>query len=120
MVAVRHGTVGSERSAYYGATLAALAVATAPKQFRSSPDIQAQLNSLRDYLNTRYATQSVLNHAALLLASTKIPDLVEADRQKAIVQELLAGQRRWRLEAFFSILALGLEFALDREKASTL
>jgi hypothetical protein len=93
---------------------------SAPEQYRSSPDIQAQLNSLRDYLNTRYATQSVLNHAALLLTSTKIADLVEADRRKAIVQELLAGQRRWRLEPFFSILALGLEFALDREKVSAL
>jgi len=40
----------AEDSQFYGATLAAIAVATAPSGYRSSPHIQPNLQSLREYL----------------------------------------------------------------------
>jgi len=80
-------------SQYYGAALAAVAVGMAPENYRSTPGIQNNLKLLREYLNREYATQSIINHVVLLWASTKLPGLLEAGRQKAITDEVLGKQR---------------------------
>ena len=80
-------------SVYYGAALAALAMGTAPENYRTSTEIRANFKLLHDYLNSKYPSQSVLNHATLLWASTKLPDLVDTDRKKAIIRELVASQQ---------------------------
>ena len=89
-------------SQYYGAALAAIAVGTAPENYRSSPEIQNQLKLLRDYLNSKYASQSVINHVVLLWASSKVPGLVEPERQKSIIQEITSAERSdggWELSS---------------------
>lgn len=89
-------------SQYYGAALAAIAVGTAPENYRSSPEIQNNLNLLRDYLNSKYTSQSVINHVALLWASSKVPGLVEPERQKSIIQEITSAQQSdggWELSS---------------------
>ena len=89
-------------SQYYGAALAAIAVGIAPENYRTSPEIQDKIKLLRDYLNREYATQSVLNHAALLWASARLPGLVDSARQKAMIQELNSSQRSdggWELSS---------------------
>ncbi len=75
-------------SPYYGACLAAIAVGLAPEDYRSTPEIQGNLRMLREYLDRKYQTQSTINHAVLLWASTKLPDLIQSERQKAIISEL--------------------------------
>jgi squalene-hopene/tetraprenyl-beta-curcumene cyclase len=75
-------------SQYYGAALAAIAVGTAPEDYRSRPDIRANVADLRDYLNREYAKQSTLNRVVLLWASTKLPGLLEPKRQQAIIREV--------------------------------
>ena len=75
-------------SQYYGAALAAIAVGSAPENYRSAPEIQEKIGLLRDYLNREYEKQSTINHAVLLWASTKLPGLVEADRQQSIIKEI--------------------------------
>ena len=87
-------------SAYYGATLAAIAVGTAPDHYASSPEIQTHLNLLREYLRRQSATQSTINRVFLLWASTKLPGLLDPEQQKSIIDEALSRQQSdggWRL-----------------------
>ncbi|MGD1025891.1 MAG: hypothetical protein ABR880_24175 [Candidatus Sulfotelmatobacter sp.] len=87
-------------SAYYGATLAAMAVARAPGNYESAPGIQENLKLLREYLTRENAAQSAINHVFLLWASTKLPGLLTRDQQKAIIEEILSKQQTdggWRL-----------------------
>lgn len=83
----------ADDSGYYGATLAAVAIGTAPGNYRSAPEIQNNIKMLSEYLNREYAAQTPINHAVLLWASAKMPGLVEPGRQKAIISELLEKQQ---------------------------
>lgn len=80
-------------SPYYGAALAAVAVGTAPENYRERPEIQNNVKMLGEYLNRECATQPLLNRVMLLWAAAKMPGLVQEDRQKAIVEEVLSKQR---------------------------
>lgn len=80
-------------SQYYGAALAAVAVGIAPEDYRSAPEVQGKLRLLRDYLNSNYSAQSRINQTVLLWASTKLPGLVDAERQQAIIREITAAQQ---------------------------
>jgi squalene-hopene/tetraprenyl-beta-curcumene cyclase len=89
-------------SQYYGASLAALAVGTAPELYRSAPEIQRNLVLLREYLNREYTRQSVSNRLALLWASTRWPGLLDQERKSALIREALELQRSdggWSLAA---------------------
>jgi len=83
----------ADDSDYYGASLAAIAVGIAPDNYRAKPEIQNNLRMLRDYLNREYAAQTLSNRAVLLWASAKLPGLLEPDRQKALLSELLSKQQ---------------------------
>jgi len=87
-------------SNYYGATLAAMAVGTAPGNYASAPGIRDNLMHLREYLNRESAAQSTINRVFLLWAATKLPGLLAPEQQKAIVHEILSKQQAdggWRL-----------------------
>lgn len=83
----------ADDSGYYGAALAAVATGTAPENYRARPEIQNNLKMLREYLNRESAAQSMINRAVLLWASAKVPGLLEPERQKAIINELLSKQQ---------------------------
>jgi squalene-hopene/tetraprenyl-beta-curcumene cyclase len=83
----------ADDSDYFGATLAAVAVGVAPGNYRASPDIQPNLKRLRQYLNREFAAQTTINRVLLLWAAAKLPGLLEPDRQKAIIAELLEKQQ---------------------------
>jgi squalene-hopene/tetraprenyl-beta-curcumene cyclase len=83
----------ADDSDYFGATLAAVAVGVAPGNYRAAPEIQTNLRMLREYLNRECAAQTVINRVVLLWAAAKLPGLLESDRQKAIVTELLDKQQ---------------------------
>ena len=83
----------ADDSDYYGATLAAVAIGTAPSKYRGTPEIQNNIKMLREYLNREYAAQTPINRVALLWAAAKVPELIEPDRQKAIISELLEKQQ---------------------------
>jgi squalene-hopene/tetraprenyl-beta-curcumene cyclase len=80
-------------SQYYGAALAAVAVGTAPENYRLTPEIQTNLKFLREYLDREYLNQSTINRVVLLWASTKLPGLLEPDQQHSIVDEVLSKQQ---------------------------
>jgi len=92
----------ADDSDYYGATLAAIAAGTAPVQYRARPEIQNNLKMLREYLNRESPAQTAGNRAVLLWASAKFPGIVEPEKQKAIIAELLSKQQAdggWNLSS---------------------
>ncbi len=92
----------ADDSDFYGATLAAVAVGTAPGNYRASPEIQNSLKMLREYLNRESAAQTTINRVVFLWASAKVPGLLEPQQQKAIIDEVLGKQQPdggWSLSA---------------------
>jgi squalene-hopene/tetraprenyl-beta-curcumene cyclase len=81
----------ADDSQYWGATLAAIAVGSAPKEYQAT--VQENVKLLSEYLQREQEGQSLLNRTVLLWASTKIPGLLKTAQQKAIVDELLAKQQ---------------------------
>src|ERR1700732_2335782 len=67
---------------------AAVAVSTAPENYRSTPEVQNNLKLLREYLHREYATQSPINHMVLLWASTKWPGLGASGQQRSIMSDI--------------------------------
>jgi squalene-hopene/tetraprenyl-beta-curcumene cyclase len=80
-------------SPYYGATIAAIAVGSAPENYRSTPEIQTNLQLLREYLDREYPSQPLVNRMTLLWASTKLPALLTPERQKSIIDDVLSRQQ---------------------------
>ena len=83
----------AQDSEYYGATLAAVSVATAPGDYASTPQIQTNLKLLREYLRREYSSQSLANRVALLWASAKMPGLLDPQERDALVYEILSKQQ---------------------------
>jgi squalene-hopene/tetraprenyl-beta-curcumene cyclase len=81
----------ADDSQYWGATLAAIAVGSAPKDYQAS--VRDNVKLLGEYLQREQPGQSLLNRTVLLWASTKVSGLLKPDQQKAIVDELLAKQQ---------------------------
>jgi len=79
-------------SPYWGATLAAVAVGTLPREYRSAPEIQDNLKLLKEYLQRGQHEQSLLNRLTLVWAATKLPGLLSADQKASIVDEVLTRQ----------------------------
>jgi squalene-hopene/tetraprenyl-beta-curcumene cyclase len=80
-------------SQYFGATLAALAIGTAPGDYRDMPAIQEGLGLLRQYLARERASQKLVDRVVLLWASTRAPSLLSAAERKAIVEEAVSRQQ---------------------------
>jgi hypothetical protein len=92
----------ADDSQYYGATLAAIAVATAPKSYRASPEVQGNLQLLREYLRRDYPAQNRFDRVTLLWASAKSPGLLEPAQEKSVIDEILSLQREdggWSLSS---------------------
>ncbi len=88
-----HNSPWEGDSQFYGNTLAAIAIGSAPENYKADPKIQAGLKGLREWLRKGMNTQTPADRLALLWASTKVPDLLTAEEQKKIVSETVALQR---------------------------
>jgi len=80
-------------SPYNGATLAAIAIGTAPEHYRSTPAIQENLKLLSEFLDREYDSQPLINRVSLLCAAAKWPGLATPERQKSIISDLLNKQQ---------------------------
>src|SRR5262245_28440001 len=78
---------------YFGASLAALAVALAPDGYADRPEIQDNLKALRTYFQREHARQPLFNKLMVLLASSRLRDLLQPDQTGAIVEVALAKQQ---------------------------
>jgi squalene-hopene/tetraprenyl-beta-curcumene cyclase len=81
------------QSAYWGATLAAVAVGIAPGDYAATADIQPNLTLLRDYLTKQFEKQHTFNRLMLLWASTRLGGLLTSIERDAIVAEASSKQQ---------------------------
>jgi len=92
----------ADESQYWGAAMAAIAVGTAPDNYRDEPTIQPKLEILRGYLKRTYAAQPLVNQVALLWASSRLPGLITDSEKAALSDALLAARNSdggWSLSA---------------------
>ncbi len=75
----------SDESQYQGATFMALALGFAPQSYRVDPSINENVSLLRSYLRREYAAQPLENQIVLLWSSARLPGLLTADEQNALV-----------------------------------
>jgi len=83
----------AERSPFYGAALAAIAIGTAPGNYAATPEIQERAKLLREYLRKGSDSQHLFNRLAVLWASTVWPGLLTPEQQRAIVDTARRAQQ---------------------------
>jgi hypothetical protein len=93
-----------DTSAYYGATLATLAVGYTPDSYKKSPEIQRNLTLLRGYLQTNYDAQPLLNKTLLLWSSARFLGLLTKEQKTALVAEIESHQEK---DGGWSLATLG-------------
>jgi squalene-hopene/tetraprenyl-beta-curcumene cyclase len=89
-------------SAYYGASLAALAVGIAPKDYQSKPVVRESTALLHQYLRERKAGQPLHNRMMLLWAASPHSKLLNDTERRALVDEILHCQQKdggWTMES---------------------
>jgi squalene-hopene/tetraprenyl-beta-curcumene cyclase len=91
-------------SPYFGASLAAIAVGTAPDDYASRADIEADLNLLRRYLKDGADTGSLFDRLMVLWASARLPGVLEPAQREAIIAEAGVAQG---LDGGWSLTSLG-------------
>src|SRR5437870_6367752 len=77
---------------FYGASLAALAIGTAPAEYRSGPEVRERITALTDYLQREQGSQPLHNRLALLWASSKLAGAMPAALRQRILDEILRAQ----------------------------
>ncbi len=82
----------SSTATYWGATLAALAVARAPDGYANNPAIAPQIDALRAYLG-RGAGGSLYSRALILWADSQLGAILTQDQRDRIVSDLVACQQ---------------------------
>ncbi|MCI0389603.1 MAG: hypothetical protein MOB07_12695 [Acidobacteria bacterium] len=89
--------------AYYGSTLAALAIGNAPGYSDShAAETRAGIERLCGYLKEKYASQSLFNRTWILLSSTRLNGLLTRAQREALITEIQGRQHEdggWALES---------------------
>jgi squalene-hopene/tetraprenyl-beta-curcumene cyclase len=88
-----HNSPWEGDSQFYGATLAAIAVGSAPASYQTAPENQERMKSLREYLVRARGSQVLIDRVTLLLASAKVPGLLTRGEQQDIIGEALGKQQ---------------------------
>jgi squalene-hopene/tetraprenyl-beta-curcumene cyclase len=83
----------SSGSPYFGASLAAIAVGTAPGAYRARPDIQDRVAKLRVYLKRGAESESLFNRVMVVWASSRLPGILTPDQRQAIVDTAFGVQQ---------------------------
>jgi squalene-hopene/tetraprenyl-beta-curcumene cyclase len=83
----------SPNSPYFGASLAALAIGSAPEGYVASAEIADRVKSLREYFQRQHGNVSLLNQLMGLWASSRVPDLLTANQRKATIDAAFALQQ---------------------------
>ncbi len=83
-----------KEAGYFGASLAAIAVGTAPGYYTSGtdPDTDARVILLRDYLQDGFQRQNLHNRIWVLWASIKVEGILSKAEQKELIDQLFGQQ----------------------------
>lgn len=80
-------------SQFYGTTLAAIAVGTAPGNYQEEPARKDGIEAMRTWLVKNMDAQTPLDRVVLLWASAKLKGLLNHEQQQKIIADTLAKQR---------------------------
>jgi squalene-hopene/tetraprenyl-beta-curcumene cyclase len=83
----------SPNSPYFGASLAALAVGSAPGAYAASPEIKDNVTALRAYFAREHGKVSVLNQLMGVWASARVADLLTHDQRQSTIDATFALQQ---------------------------
>lgn len=83
----------SADSPLFGASLAAVAIGTAPGGYASTPAIQDRVKALRAYLHKGADTPNLFNRAMLLWGASKLSGVLSAAERQASIDALIAKQQ---------------------------
>lgn len=89
-------------SAFYGASLAALALGMTPSHYQDRPNIRAQRKTLTEYLKAQRHDQPLHNQLVLVWASLHLSGLLAESDRKLIVDGVLDRQENdggWTIES---------------------
>ena len=91
-----------KESAYFGATLAALAAGATPASYREKPEVKSHIEDLASYLRSAEAGQPLHNRLMLLWVSAALPEALPKSECAKLVTEILARQQPdggWTMES---------------------
>ena len=83
----------SPNSPYFGASMAALAVGSAPEGYAASAAIRDRMKALRGYFQRQHPTVSLLNQLHGLWAFGGIPDLLTPEQRQSTIDAAFALQQ---------------------------
>jgi squalene-hopene/tetraprenyl-beta-curcumene cyclase len=83
----------SPNSPYFGASLAALAVGSAPAGYADSPEIQENLKALRGYFTREHGKVALLNQLMGMWASGRMPGLLTSEQRQSTIDATFALQQ---------------------------
>ncbi len=89
-------------SVFFGASLAALAVGTAPPSYQARPEVREGVAALTSYLRGAQSRQPLHNRITLLWASTKLPAVLAKPDRHALLEEIARKQQAdggWSMES---------------------
>ncbi len=90
------------QSTYYGASLAALAVANMDEAYRERPEVRERIADLKTYLLSTSSAQPLHNRLMLLWASAKLDGLLQKSDRKQVIETVWRAQQPdggWMLES---------------------
>jgi squalene-hopene/tetraprenyl-beta-curcumene cyclase len=90
-------------SAFFGASLAALAIGATPSEYQAKPEIKEHVAELIAYLRTATPAQPLHNRLLLLWAAAKLPAAVR-DARQSIIDETM---RKQQSDGSWTLAALG-------------
>ena len=104
----------SPNSPYFGASLAALAIGSAPEGYLGSTEIADRVKALQGYFQREHGNVSLLNQLMGLWASSRVPDLLTAEQRKATIDAALALQQP---DGGWNTTAIGSYKRMDNTKS---
>jgi squalene-hopene/tetraprenyl-beta-curcumene cyclase len=84
--------VGIAQLAYFGASLAALAVGSAPDDYAAAPDVQDNVKALRGYFEREHGKVSLLNQLMGIWAAGHVANLLTGEQRQATIAAAFALQ----------------------------
>jgi len=83
----------SPNSPYFGASMAALAIGSAPERYSASPEIGDRVKALGAYLQKQHGDVSLLNQLYAVWATSRVRSLLTDEQRKATVDATFALQQ---------------------------
>lgn len=88
-----HNSPWEGDSQFYGSALAAIAVGSAPADYRDNADVQQGLKLLSAYLTREEPKQILIDRVTALWGAARLPGMLPAERRKAIIEEAFSKQQ---------------------------